>query len=120
MDFLKKHAKTLGAFVAGFIGNKLLDLINGTTSFPTTKEEWLRYAVTSLGADIGAYGLRNKVTEKQIEKGVTKGDITPEAAVTAAVNAPPPKPTPPPVPPVSGDGGSIVDQLIRDAQWRSG
>ena len=126
MDTIKKYAKSVGAFVAVFIGNMILDLINGKVPFPTTKEEWVQYLVTSFGAALGAWSLRNKITEKQVEKAIAKGDVAPEVVQEIAVNTPPPPPKPvstgrhakdPDPVPVEEiqPSPSIVDQIISDA-----
>lgn len=113
LGFLKIYAKTVGAFVFGVVANMVLGLINDGTPWPQTKDEWVQYIVTSFGAAIGAWALRNKVTEKTVQTGITKGDVTPQAVTTIAINTPAPPLSP------SADAGNLVDQVIRDAQRRS-
>lgn len=102
MNWIKEQAKTIAAFVAAFVGNVIVSLINGTTAIPTTKADWIQYLVTSVGAAFAAWLARNKVTQKQIDKDpnvigtVYENPPTPEAVA---------KYTPPAVP-VVADGQS--------------
>lgn len=66
MDIIKKHLKTVGAFLLGVLGNALYDIIQGNVPLPTTKEEALRWALTTLLASLGAYAPRNKRDANQV------------------------------------------------------
>ena len=130
MDFIKTHAKTLGAVVAGVIANMVLDIVEGRAPFPQSGQEWLRYAVTSFGAALGAYGLRNKITQSQLDKqpdivGAVVVPAVADAAKDAAQQAVTdiavqlPKPARDMVQQASEVVGSVVDQAIRDFQNRT-
>lgn len=108
---LKEYAKTIGAFVAGVIANMISDLIEGRAPWPETPNDWLRYILTSLGAALGAFALRNKVTESQVAKGIEKGDVSPEVVKAITETAPAP------VPAVVGVPTSdLIEELIAQAQ----
>lgn len=130
MNDWKVYAKTVGAFVATVVGNMAYDLSTGTHPWPTTWQEWLRYGFTSGAAALGAYGARNKITQKQIDKqadiigAVVVPAVAKEASevATAAVQdvaASLPKPARDVVQQASIDVGSVVDQVIRDFQNRA-
>jgi lipopolysaccharide export LptBFGC system permease protein LptF len=79
--FIKEHAKTVVAFVATFVGNAIVSLLNGDTAWPQTKDEWLQYALTSVGAAVSVWLARNKITQKQLDKdpNVVGGTVVPDA-----------------------------------------
>lgn len=68
MKHIKEYAKAIAAFVAGVVGNMIVQLINGGTPWPQTSAEWTQYVVTSFGAAIGALVATNKITQKQLDK----------------------------------------------------
>lgn len=126
---IKVYAKTAGAFVAAVVGNMAYDLFTGTHPWPTTGQEWLRYGITSVGAALGAFGARNKITQKQINQqpDIIGAIVVPEVAKQANqaaqeavqdVAASLPKPARDAVQAASEQVGSVVDQVIRDFQKR--
>jgi hypothetical protein len=66
--WFKEQAKTVAAFVATFVGNMIVSLLDGSTALPQNREEWTQYLLTSAGAAIAAWSVRNKITQKQIDK----------------------------------------------------
>ena len=84
-QFIKEYAKTFAAFIAGVIGNVLVNLINGTTPWPQNSAEWLQLALTTLGPAIATWFTTNKITQKQLDKdpNVLGGVVVPNSqAVT--------------------------------------
>lgn len=89
-NFIKEHAKTVVAFVATFIGNAIVSLIKGETAWPQTKDEWLQYALTSVGAAFSVWLARNKITQKQINADPNVvGTVYPEPVQTSTAPLPP-------------------------------
>lgn len=127
-DF-KVYAKSIAAFVAGVIANMVTDLVGGTAPWPQSGAEWLRYALTSFGAALAAYGVPNKITQKQIDKQPdiigavvlpAVADRASEAAQAAVINATKDIPVAGNVvKDVTERVGSVVDQVIRDFQNRA-
>lgn len=80
-NWLKVHAKTFVAFLAGVIGNMIVNLINGSAVWPQTKEQWLQYAITSFGTAIAVWFTRNKITQKQLDRDphVIGGTVVPDS-----------------------------------------
>jgi len=94
MNLLKEWAKTIAAFVGTVLTNMIVSLVNGSSPWPQTSAEWIQYAVTSIGAALAVYSVRNKITQKQLDKDphVIGGIVVPDV----------PRPTSPP-PPASDD-----------------
>lgn len=92
---VKEYAKTFAAFVAGVVGNAVVDLVNGSSPWPQTGGEWARYAVTCFGPAIAVWATRNKITQDQLDKdpNVVGGVVT-ETPVPAVPVAPAPVPKP--------------------------
>jgi hypothetical protein len=80
VDVIKKHLKLVGTFLAGVLGNALYDIVEGNAPFPTTKEEWLRWGLTTLLASVGAYLPRNKQDRDQVGTAIVK-DLNTEDTV---------------------------------------
>lgn len=80
---LKVHAKTFVAFVAGVLGNMIVNLVTGNAVWPQTKEQWLQYALTSFGTAIAVWLTRNKITQRQLDKdpNVIGGTVVPNEQV---------------------------------------
>lgn len=125
---IKVYAKAVAAFVAGVIANMATDLVNGTAPWPQTGAEWSRYLITSFGAAIGAYAIRNKITPEQaVKSGVAvttavvpviaqqATDAAQDAIVQATKDIPLAGPV---VKDISDQVGSVVDRVIRDFQNR--
>jgi hypothetical protein len=89
---VKEHAKTIAAFVATFVGNAIVSLIKGETAWPQTKDEWVQYALTSIGAAFATWLARNKITQKQLDKdpNVIGGVVVPDAVTPAPATVAPP------------------------------
>lgn len=68
VKWCKEQAKTIAAFVATFVLNMIVSLVDGSTPLPQTREEWTQYLVTSVGAALAAWVARNKITQKQLDK----------------------------------------------------
>jgi uncharacterized membrane protein YeaQ/YmgE (transglycosylase-associated protein family) len=69
MNQIKVYTKTFAAFIAGVIGNAVVNLINGATPWPQTGAQWVQFAVTSFGAAIAVWAApANKITQKQLDK----------------------------------------------------
>lgn len=83
MNTVKVYAKAIAAFVAGVVANMIVNLVNGSTPWPHTGNEWLQYGLTSLGAAIAALAVRNKITQKQL-------DADPHVVGGTVVDTPPP------------------------------
>lgn len=96
--WVREHAKTIGAFVATFVGNMIVSFIDGTTPFPQTRDEWTQYLLTSAGAAFATYVARNKITQKQLDK-------DPNVLGGIVVDTPPAE-APAPPPPAGGVAGS--------------
>lgn len=72
MDQIKTISKALAGWLAGVIVSMIYDLTEGGVPFPQTKEEWLRYVLTSFGVAIGVFlAPANKMTPPQVEKQVS-------------------------------------------------
>lgn len=97
IKWAKEQAKTIAAFAGTFIFNMIVSFINGSTPLPTTREEWTQYLLTSIGAAIAAYGVRNKITQKQLDKdpNVVGGIVVDTPVKPPLQNATPPEPTTP-------------------------
>lgn len=65
--WVQEHAKPIAAFVVTFIGNMIVSLLDGTTPFPQSREQWTQYLLTSAGAAFAAFIARNKITQKQLD-----------------------------------------------------
>lgn len=65
---VKVYAKAIAVFVAGWVFNVLVDLIQGEKPWPQTKEEWAQYLLTSLGVAVVALFTRNKIVQSQLDK----------------------------------------------------
>lgn len=65
--WVQEHAKTIAAFVVTFALNSVVSLIDGTTPWPQNRDQWVQYLLTSVGAAIAAYKVRNKITQKQLD-----------------------------------------------------
>lgn len=90
--WLKEQAKTVAAFAGTFIFNMIVSLIKGETPLPSTRDEWVQYLLTSVGAAIAAYGVRNKITQKQLDKdpNVVGGIVVDDPAKPVLQSATPP------------------------------
>lgn len=92
IKWVKEQAKTSAAFVATFVVNMIVSLITGETALPTNREEWTQYLLTSAGAAIAAWGVRNKITQKQLDKdpNVVGGIVVDDPAKPVLQSATPP------------------------------
>lgn len=83
MNLVKVYAKAFAAFIAGVIGNAVVNLINGATPWPQTTAQWVQFAVTSLGVAVAAWAVPNKITQKQLDKdpNVIGGTVMPDTQV---------------------------------------
>ncbi len=86
-SFIKVYAKTAAAFIAGVLGNLLVNLINGGVPWPQTSAEWVQLLVTSFGAAIAALIVPNKITQRQLDKdrNVIGGVVVPDAQIPPTV-----------------------------------
>lgn len=106
--FIKVYAKAIAAFVAGVVGNVIVNLLNGSTPWPQTTAQWVQLALTSFGPAIATWLTTGKITQKQIDKdpNVIGGTVVPDAQVPPAA---------PPIPEwagqvdvkVTGGGGGV-------------
>lgn len=102
--WFKEQAKTVAAFAATFVVNMIVSLLDGSTALPTNRDEWTQYLLTSCGAAIAAYSVRNKITQKQLDKdpNVVGGIVVDDPVKPPLQNATPPAWTPSSTPPQSG------------------
>lgn len=68
MNLIREYAKTIAAFFATYLANAFVSLVDGGTPWPQGKDEWLQYALTTVGAAVAAWLARNKITQKQLDK----------------------------------------------------
>ena len=92
MKWVKEQAKTIAAFVAGFVGNMIVALLTGQTPLPSNRDEWTQYLLTSASAALAAWLARNKITQSQIDKdpNVVGGIVVDDPVKPVLQNATPP------------------------------
>lgn len=97
IKWFKEQAKTVAAFAATFVVNMIVSLLDGSTALPTNRAEWTQYLLTSFGAAIAAYSVRNKITQKQLDHdpNVVGGIVVDDPVKPPLQNATPPGWTPP-------------------------
>lgn len=96
MNLIKEHAKTIAAFFAVYLANAIFDLATGGRPWPQNGDEWLQYALTTVAAGVGAFAVRNKITQSQLDKdkNVIGGTVVPDAQIPSPSSDSPPRPTP--------------------------
>jgi hypothetical protein len=90
MNQIKIYAKALAAALVGALVSVVVNLVNGSTPWPSNGAEWIQFALTTFGPAIAAVFVPNKITQKQLDndKNVIGGTVVPDAQV------PPAGPTP--------------------------
>ncbi len=68
VKFVKEHAKSVAAWIAGVVVTAVLNLVNGVSPWPQTGAQWLQYLLTAFGVAAAAWLFPNKITQKQLDK----------------------------------------------------
>jgi hypothetical protein len=87
---VKEYAKTIAAFVAGVVGSVIVNLVNGSTPWPSNQSEWIQLAIASFGPALATWLTTNKITQAQLDKdpNVIGGVVVTNAVVPAPVLPP--------------------------------
>lgn len=71
MNLVKEYAKAIAAWVAGVVVSVVINLVNGSTPWPTNLHELVQLLVVSFGPAIAVALQPAKISDKQVEKDPT-------------------------------------------------
>jgi hypothetical protein len=81
MEFLKKSAKAVVAFLLPLLINMGTDLLSNDKPWPQDDKEWLQYVLSSVVTALGVYGVGNKLSKDQVTSGMEKLPVAEQVQV---------------------------------------